>query len=453
VSKLLKLNATDRKIITVSLPLFGQMVIAPIMVLCDTAIVGHLLSTTDLAGMAIGASIANAVIGTFIFILFVTNAAVSRAFGAKKKKEGIRFGINSIYLGLIIGILIFGLLFFLAPSLVNAYHQATPGVRASAAQYLRGFIIGAPAIMTVMSCSGILRGLQRLRLPMYVAIIGLLINVPLNLCNVLVFKMGIFGSGLATSITQYLMAAALLTKVLYEAKKVGARKRFSLGGAFVALKEGVPVLIRTVALWSALTLFVYFVSSFGEHASAGMQIVDSVWLFVEFVVDAIAQAVTILVGAKLGEKDFESAKYILRRAVRIGLFISVLAGVFLISGAFYLPQLFTPDPGVHQYALIGLFETGFIYWYAGFAFIMDGALLASNDTVFMAKMTIIGFVLFLVSAIALEQVVPKTPLGFVLILASFDVVMLFTRAVLCYRRWKSDQWLGKVMVNNAPGLS
>ncbi|HKO29155.1 MAG TPA: MATE family efflux transporter, partial [Solirubrobacteraceae bacterium] len=70
-------SAYDRQILALALPALGALAAEPLYVLVDTAIVGH-LGTTQLAALAIAATVLSTLFTVFNFLTYGTTAQVAR---------------------------------------------------------------------------------------------------------------------------------------------------------------------------------------------------------------------------------------------------------------------------------------------------------------------------------------------------------------------------------------
>src|SRR5688500_6658133 len=76
-----RLGELDRRVVSLAVPAFLALVVEPLFLLADSAIVGH-LGTTELAAMAIASVVLRAAVGVWIFLAYGTTAAVARHIGA-----------------------------------------------------------------------------------------------------------------------------------------------------------------------------------------------------------------------------------------------------------------------------------------------------------------------------------------------------------------------------------
>ena len=107
----------DREILRLALPALGALAAEPLYVLVDTAIVGH-LGRSQLAALAIAATILTAVFSIFNFLQYGTTAQVARASGAGERESAGRLGAQALWLSLAFGCAVAALTAAFAPGLV-----------------------------------------------------------------------------------------------------------------------------------------------------------------------------------------------------------------------------------------------------------------------------------------------------------------------------------------------
>ncbi|MDR2508599.1 MAG: MATE family efflux transporter [Candidatus Ancillula sp.] len=439
MSEAMEAKRLRRQIIKYAASILGNIIVGPMVVFSDTVIVGHILGTDSLAALAVGGTIIQAFLGVFVFMVYVTSAMVARKFGEGDVNGALRFGVNSVYLSVAIGVICALVCGVFAKPLIS---MMGPSLRVAelSREYIYGMLIFIISQLVVNACTGILRGMKMLKVPVVGSVVCLVVNVPLNLFCLLILKMGLFGSGIASSIATVIQVLVLLVVVLRSVHSHKTSRRASLSGMLDSLKEGIPVLVRTVMLWMSILFLVSLVNKFGAAGTAAMQVVDTVWVPAVFAMDAVAQAINPLVSESMGKRDVRKTRLIVSLSIRIELVLAGLISAFFFSGAFYLPAIFTPDPLVHDFAFWGIFEAGIIVYHASFAFLSDAVMIATKDTKFLAQQSILSGTLFIVSAFFLQNIIPLNPFGFLALYATYDFVLLGTRALTSLWRYRSGMW-------------
>lgn len=204
----------------------------------DSAIVGH-LGTPQLAGLGIAAALLMTAVSIFVFLAYATTAAVARRVGAGDLPAAIRQGMDGIWLALLLGAVVVVLAIPSAPWLVDVF-GASDTAAPYAITYLRISSFGIPAMLVVLAATGVLRGLQDTRTPLYVAIGGFTANGILNVILVYGAGLGIAGSAWGTVLAQVGMAVAYLIVVVRGARKHGASLRPDAAGIRASARAGVP---------------------------------------------------------------------------------------------------------------------------------------------------------------------------------------------------------------------
>src|SRR5258708_21901577 len=92
----------DRQVFGRAIPALGALAAEPLYVLVDTAIVGH-LGTTQLAALAIAATVMSTAFTIFNFLTYGTTAHVSRLHGAGRDGDAAALGSQALWLALGIG--------------------------------------------------------------------------------------------------------------------------------------------------------------------------------------------------------------------------------------------------------------------------------------------------------------------------------------------------------------
>ena len=167
----LRRSPYDREIFRLAVPALGALAAEPLYVLVDTAIVGH-LGTTQLASLAIAATVLTTAFTVFNFLTYGTTAQVARLHGAGAERRGRarsarrRSGWRC--------------------SSARAARARSPRSRAplvalmggegevadGATTYLRIAALGAPAFMLASAGQGYLRGIGDLRTPLVILVVA-----------------------------------------------------------------------------------------------------------------------------------------------------------------------------------------------------------------------------------------------------------------------------------------
>ncbi|MFE7230260.1 MATE family efflux transporter [Streptomyces sp. NPDC002405] len=424
----------DREIVALAVPAFGALVAEPLFVMADSAIVGH-LGTAQLAGLGIASALLTTAVSVFVFLAYATTAAVARRVGAGDIRAAIRQGMDGIWLALLLGAAVIAVVLPTAPTLVDLFgasHTAAP----YATTYLRISSFGIPAMLIVLAATGVLRGLQDTRTPLYVAVAGFVANAALNVGLVYGAGLGIAGSAWGTVIAQFGMAAVYLCVVVRGARRHHASLRPDRAGIRASAQAGAPLLVRTLSLRAILMIATAVAARLGDADIAAHQIVLSLWSLLAFALDAIAIAGQAIIGRYLGAGDPEGAREACRRMVQWGIAVGFALGLLVILSRPLFLSLFTSDALVKDTALAALLLVAFSQPICGVVFVLDGVLMGAGDGPYLAGAMLVTLAVF--TPVAL--LVPLLGGGLTALWAAMTLMMT-VRMLTLWLRSRSGRWV------------
>ena len=462
----------NRQVLSLALPALGALIAEPLFVLADSAMVGH-LGAVSLAGLSLASTILTTAVGLFVFLAYATTATTARLFGAGRRTQGLRTGVDGMWLALLLGLGTGALLGLTAPWLTDVMGAHGLVARAAVA-YLHASCPGLPGMFVVLAATGVLRGLLDTRTPFVVATGGAALNVAVNAVLLYGVGMGIAGSGAGTAIAQTAMALALVRPIVREARATGVGLLPHRRGLRASLGSGAPLLIRSLSLRVAILATVWAATALGKVPLAAHQVVGALWNFAAFALDALAVAAQALIGTALGraqradetasqaadetvekadtEADTRNASAtagwsideLLRRMLIWGAGTGVLIGVLMTAGAAWLPHAFTSDAGVIAVATPTLLVAASALPLAGVVYLLDGVLMGAGDGRYLAwagLVTLVPYVplALLIGSGALPGAAGSTS-GLVQLWVAFAWVFMAARGTTTYLRARGTAW-------------
>lgn len=434
-------RAEDREILRLAVPAFLALAAEPLFLLGDAAIVGH-LGTVPLAGLGIAAAVLQTAVGLCVFLAYGTTASVARHLGAGDTRGALAQGIDGIWLAVLIGAVTTVLGVLLTGPLVGLF-GAGAAVSDQATTYLRIAFLGTTPLLIMLAATGVLRGLQDTRTPLWVAIGGNGLNVVLNVVLVHGVGLGIAGSAWGSVVAQVASAGVLAGVVVRAARRETAPLRPHRAGILAAAHSGVPLVVRTLTLRAALLVTTYAVTllAVGEADQAvdlaTHQLALTLWTFLAFVLDAVAIAAQALTGRYLGAGDVAGTRRVTDRMLQWGVWSGVVTGLLLAAASPLLGPLFTPDPAVHDRLVPVLLIAAAGQPVAGIVFVLDGILIGAGDGRYLARA---GMVMLACHGPAV-LVVPLLGGGLPWVWVVFVTVFMGSRWVVLTRRARGDAWL------------
>ncbi|WP_328770343.1 MATE family efflux transporter [Streptomyces sp. NBC_00286] len=424
----------DREIVSLAVPAFGALVVEPLFLMADSAIVGH-LGTPQLAGLGVASALLTTAVSIFVFLAYATTAAVARRVGAGDLQAAIRQGMDGIWLALLLGAAIIAIVVPMAPAMVELF-GASDTAAPYATTYLRISALGIPAMLVVLAATGVLRGLQDTKTPLYVAIAGFIANGALNVGLVYGADLGIAGSAWGTVIAQCGMAAVYLAVVVRGARKHGASLRPDAAGIRACAQAGAPLLIRTLSLRAILLIATGVAARLGDADIAAHQIILGLWSLLAFALDAIAIAGQAIIGRYLGAGDAQRAREACRRMVQWGIAVGVVLGVLVIVTRPLFVPLFTSDSMVKDAALPALVVVALSQPICGIVYVLDGVLMGAGDGPYLARAMLVTLAIF--TPVAL--LVPVLGGGLTALWGAMTLMMAL-RMLTLWLRSRSGRWI------------
>jgi putative MATE family efflux protein len=377
-------RASDRQILALALPALPALAAEPLYVLVDTAVVGH-LGAAELGGLAIGALLLTDAAWLCNFLIYGTTAMSARLYGAGRRKDAVRQGVQSTWLACAIGLVVIGVLQLIARPAAELIGDDPVQIE-SAVSWLRIASCGAPFILISFAGQGWMRGVQDVRRPLVYLLGANALSAVL--CPLLVFPLGLGleGSAISNVVAQG-VAAALFLRALHR-ERVGWGRDWPVIRAQLATARDLGV--RTAAFSATYLAAAAVASRMGTSHVAAHQIALQLWTFLALVMDSVAIAAQSLIGELLGRGDRDDARSTARRLAEIGTVLGVVFAVLLAAGWNVIPALFTDEAAVRDQAHVAW------PWFiatlplSGLLFAVDGILIGAGDIAFMRNVTLAG---------------------------------------------------------------
>ena len=189
------LNAADKALWRLALPMMFSNITVPLLGLVDTAVIGHLDSPVYLGGVAVGATATSFLFMLLLFLRMSTTGLTAQAWGAKDPQRLARALVQPLALALGAGVLI---ILLRLPLIDLALHivGGSEAVLEQARRFLEIRWLSAPASLANLVLLGWLLGVQYARAPVILLVVGNLLNIVLDLWLVMGLRMNVQGAAL-----------------------------------------------------------------------------------------------------------------------------------------------------------------------------------------------------------------------------------------------------------------
>ena len=384
------LTTPNRTFFALSVPVLFSLVAEPVTGLVDTAFISR-LGAESMAALGVGTAALSGIFWVFNFLGVGSQTEVGQAFGQDNSLRAREVSSLALVLGLGFGCLLIIFGWWFIPT-VSSVMGTDGNMHTLAVQYMQVRILGAPAVLVTIAAFGVLRGLQEMRIPLWIAIGVNLLNIILD--ALLIFGMGpvpalgVTGAALASTISQWTGAASAVWMVFL---RLGITKHLRLGDARRLFQIGADMLIRTGLLLLYLLLTTRAATRIGADAGAAHQAIRQVWTFAAMLLDAFAitaQSLTAyFIGLKSSQHVIKVAKVACLWSICTGLALTVL----MLAGEAWVIKLLVPKTAVTVFASAWLiaaivqpinslaFATDGIHWGTGdYGYLRNAMILATG---------------------------------------------------------------------------
>jgi MATE family multidrug resistance protein len=347
--------------------LIGQLAVIANGVI-DTAMTSR-FSATDLAALAVGASIYISVFVGASGVLQALSPTIAQLFGAQQYEsigKELKQGLWLAFFLTIAGGLV---LVFPQPFLQLAH--ASPELTQKASSYLQILALALPATLGFKVYAALHNALAKPKVVMSMQLAALALKIPLN--AVFIFgglgipAFGGPGCAIATTVLAWIMllAAGL---ILRNGRSYGVYRIFGSGlvaPSWAAQKSllslGIPMGLSYLIEVTAFTFMALFIARLGEMAVAGHQIAANFGTVLYMLPLSIAYATGTLVAQSIGAGNLIQARRIGNHGIILAASLSLVVSILVITLRNEIARAYTPNTQlIHAtgslFILIGLYQ-------------------------------------------------------------------------------------------------
>lgn len=377
-----------KALLLLSLPIVISQIAQMGMNFTDTVMAGR-HSETSLAGVAIGSSLW---VPCFLFltgILMATTPIIAQAWGAKQTADIKHSVQQASWLALVLGVAMLFILQLLSSAfdLIDMEAQT----REQAKGYVFAVSFGLPAMAFFVVLRGLNEGAQLTRPFMYVSIITLLANIPLNYIFVYgkfgLPEMGGVGCGWATTVALWLQMILMLLLTLKQHTLAHIEwqtqwRRPERQKILELLKLGIPIGIALLIESSMFVLIALFLAELGSVVVAGHQVAMSFISLLFMIPLSLSMALTIRCGYYIGTGEPQRARYIGFMGIGFTLVTASLFSLLMLLVPDEIAALYSTNPAVQTIAVKLLFLAAIFQFSDAIQVASAGILRGYKDTRF-----------------------------------------------------------------------
>jgi putative MATE family efflux protein len=431
-------------------PIFIELFLQTIMGSTDTIMLSH-ISDDAVAAVGVANQLVFFAILLFSFTSTGTAVLVSQYLGANMRLEAKQASGVSLTINLVIGIIVSLLMLTFKGTLLSFFHLEE---HLTEIGYTYLSIVGGTLFLQALlvTASSILRAHGFTREAM---VISIAMNVIHIIGNALVIyglfgfpELGVQGVAISTSVSRALalcIAFYYLYKCLPIKLKIHDYFNFSFSQIKKILKIGIPAASEQISYNTSQMAMTAITALIGAAALSTRVYTWNIMSFIMLFGLALGQGTQILIGYRVGARDFEGAYQQLLKSLRYSFIITIVIAIVVSFFREQLMGLFTNDKkiievGSHLLLLCLILEPG-----RSFNLVVINSLRATGDATFSV---IFGVISMWGIAVPISYILGiHYGMGLPGVWIAF-IVDEWLRGIIMYFRWKSRAWEKKVLIED-----
>lgn len=440
-----------KSIVLFSVPLMLSGILQLFFNAADVVVVGKFAGDESLAAVGATTTLINLLTNLFIGLSVGANVLVANYFGAKQSKDVHETVHTAMTISAFCGIFLTVVGFFAAPYLLGLM-QTPEDVIDLSVIYLRTYFFGMPAVMIYNFGSAILRAAGDTKRALYILFASGIVNVAFNLVFVIAFRLGVFGVGLATVISQ-VMSAVLIVLCLVKEKtdiRLEIKKLRIYGKKLIRIMQiGIPAGFQGMLFSLSNTVIQSSINSFGKVIVAASAASVSVEGFAFTSMNAFHQAAVSFTGQNIGARKYERVNKILYVSLVYVLIVGIFYAVTFLTFGETLIGFYSTSPEVITEGVKRLTIIAGSYMICGMMDVTSGSLRGMGYSFTPMIVSLIGVCLFRVVWVAtifqmeayhtIETIYYSYPISWGLTFAAHFITFIIAKKLLRLKLQKQLQ--------------
>ena len=387
---------TIRAVLAIAVPMTLAHATTPLIGITDTAVIGQLGSAALIGAVALGALLFDFIGASLNFLRAGTTGLVAQAMGADDREAEATALWRALILAVGLGAVIVLLQRPVSIVFVKAM-GASEEVAAATDAYWRVRVWAAPFMLANYAVLGWLLGQARARTGLLLQVLLSVVNIAGSVVLVLVFDLGVVGVATASVLAEAVTlcaAAVLVAASLRDAPRPPWAAIFERVGVRRMLVINRDILIRSLVLMLAYSVFMSASARFGDLTLAANALLMNLFLLSAHVLDGLATAAEQLGGRSVGARDRGAFARTVRLTLVAGSIISLgVVAFWLLAGPTAIDLMTSAaDVRAESRLFLGWMAVAALTGVVGF--VMDGLYIGATWTGTMRNMAILSTVAF-----------------------------------------------------------
>ena len=336
----------SKLLIKQAVPATIGILVMSLNMIVDTIFVGQWIGVLAIAAITVVLPIAFLISSIGMGIGIGGSSIISRALGANNpEKAFLTFG-NQICLTVILAILFVVLGNIFSVSILNLF-GAKGEILPIASEYFGVIIYGVPFLAFAMMGNPTIRAEGKPKFAMYAMMVPSVLNILLDILFIKYFNWGMYGAGLATSISYASCGLYILYFFLSSKSELQIiPKNFKLDFKIVQeiAKLGGVSIVRQGAISILMIVLNYSLYTYGGEISiAVFGIINRVMMFALSPVLGVSQGFLPVAGFNIGAKKNDRVKETIKKSIYFGSILGTLVFIGIVIFKEQIIWIFTND--------------------------------------------------------------------------------------------------------------
>jgi putative MATE family efflux protein len=339
-------KSISQLILKQAIPASIGILVMSINMIVDTIFVGRWIGVLAIAAITVVLPIAFLISSIGMGVGIGGSSIISRALGANKDDKAFEVFGNQISLTIVLSVLFVLVGTFFSTPILQLF-GANGDIITPATEYFDVIVWGVPFLAFAMMGNPVVRAVGKPNYAMLTMLFPAIANIFLDVIFIKFMNLGMYGAGLATSISYAVSGLFILwffiskrteLKIIPKYFKLNfsiVKEIIFLGGVTI-VRQGTISILTIVLNYS---LFKYG----GEISIAVYGIINRVMLFALFPVLGVTQGFLPIAGYNYGANNIERVKETIKTSILFGTGIAVLIFIMIMLFPTELVGVFTED--------------------------------------------------------------------------------------------------------------
>jgi len=342
-------------LIAFAVPIILTGLIQQIYSMTDLVIIGKYVGSVGTVGVSTGGELSDLMTPLASSLAMAGQIYIAQLVGQHAEER-----LKSVISTLLTMMLLISIIFMVG-SLVF-YHQILTMLNcpseafSAAASYLIITALGMPFIFGYNAITSILMGMGESKRPLLFVSVAAAMNIVFDLLFVIVFKMDVVGTAIATVGSQIGAFAASFIFMYKRRDQLGFELKLSYfkmnrRDLQIIMKLGIPQIIRVISVQGSMLWVKACINNFGLIVSATYSVGNKIEKFENVFVQGITQAGGAMIGQNIGAKKHDRVNDVMKSILVCSTALALIGAVLFVVFPTQLYSIFSNDADVIQYGV------------------------------------------------------------------------------------------------------